>query len=702
MTEGAPFDAGFPARARQRRQRDWQDWQARQGRHILDCLPLVLAGFMALGILLFFWSPIEVPPFAAVMPLTVMGGLAAWGYGFRRWTRWLVVGPLLSVFGLAAAVFETQSLGRHLLDEEIRNVTIEARVVQVKWRTDGPRFMVQDLKGNGVNLPALRRVQLKWRGSVTAEDAAGLLGKRVQWKVTLLPVRGPLLPGGFDYRRQAFFRGLSAYGYSLGGPRIIADGGTPPSETLRQAIRARFQQHLSSDAAGLASALVVGLRGDLSQEAEANIRDAGLAHILAISGLHVGMVTGTLFFLVRFLAALVPSLSLRLQTHRFAAVFAIVGALAYFLISGGTVPTQRATIVVTLAMLAILLSRRPFSLRSLGLAALLVLTFQPSSLVTASFQMSFAAVLGLILAFQWRECLRPREAGSGSRALGYVGGLTASSLIATLSTGIFALYHFQQLSTLGIVANIVAVPLTALWIMPLLLAATLVMPLGLGLEIPLLWLAEFGLQALLFIAGAASTFDAGIITTHDWPPLTLFLAGLGFWLSALLVRPLTLLALLPLTSALVLAATTPLPAAVADRGEGLLAASPSGPFLNLGDRPPGLIYASGDAFAIDQLSRFYNRAAAPCPRETCRVGDSLWLTNNAQIGGLLCTRTPDDQILTLAALPRLACDSDQHFDLRRLPRQSAVTFAPGPAGLLLREPSDLGKSQRFWTIRAPR
>ena len=143
----------------------------------------------------------------------------------------------------------------------------------------------------------------RWR------PATALLGQQVRWRLTFLPVRPPVIPGGFDFRRQAFFRGLSAYGYSLGDPVVIGERRPSRVEAFRQTLRERFRRHLKGDAAGLSTALVVGLRGDLSAQTRAQIRDAGLAHLLAISGLHVGMVSGALFFLVRLLAALVPGFS---------------------------------------------------------------------------------------------------------------------------------------------------------------------------------------------------------------------------------------------------------------------------------------------------------------------------------------------------------------------------------------------------------
>ncbi|MGB0482121.1 MAG: ComEC/Rec2 family competence protein, partial [Alphaproteobacteria bacterium] len=379
----------------------------------------MLAGFFAVVVALYFVPPAEpqLQPALIVLALALAGSLGL--FFWRQWVRWLGLLPMLTIAGFACAAWQASRLGDHLLDQTVAGETVTARIEQIVYRPDGPRFLLTDIQGEDIALAGLRRAQIKWRGNGNSDAnetlAAGttaLLGQQVRWRLTLLPVRPPVIPGGFDFRRQAFFRGLSAYGYSLGDPVVIGERQPSRVEAFRQTLRERFRRHLKGDAAGLSTALVVGLRGDLSAQTREQIRDAGLAHLLAISGLHVGMVSGALFFLVRLLAALVPGFSLRLPSHRLAALAAILGALGYFLISGGTVPTQRATIVVVLAMGAILISRRPFSLRSLGFAALGVLLLQPAALITASFQMSFAAVLGLIVAFQFSEMR-----GSGTRPL---------------------------------------------------------------------------------------------------------------------------------------------------------------------------------------------------------------------------------------------------------------------------------------------
>ncbi|MGB1160060.1 MAG: ComEC/Rec2 family competence protein [Alphaproteobacteria bacterium] len=698
MTEGGPFDAGFAPASAQPRNRLRSRRLDQQLRHLNDALPLALAGVLGLGVLAYFALPFE-PSLRPTVAFGVFSFLvAATLFRRSRLARWLSLLPALAALGFTCAVWQAHRLGDHLLDEPVFDVAITGTVQNVLWRSDGPRFVIGEIEGEPeTDFDRLQTVQIKWRGLDDNEGyGRNLLGQRVQWRVTLLPVRGAIVPDGFDFRRQAFFKGLSAYGYSLGPPKILSVAKPPRTENWRQIMRERFMNGLRGDAAGLATALVVGLRGDLSEQAEAEIRAAGLAHILAISGLHIGMVTGALFFFVRLLGAWVPAVSLRLPMHRIAALTALLGAVMYFMISGGSVPTQRATIVVALAMSAILLSRRPFSLRSVGLAALLVMVLQPSALVTASFQMSFAAVVGLIVAFNYVDRRSATNRRAPRRALSYFLGVSVSSLVATAATGIFALYHFQQLSLLGIVANLVAVPLTALWIMPLLMLAALLTPLG--LEEPALWLAQFGLDGLLLLASFVATFESGLLTTRDWPPVSLFLASLGLWSGALLVRPFVILSVIPIAASITFAMSASLPSVIVDRGEDLLALNVQAPFLSFGERPGVVYIARGNGFAKEQLGRYFNAEPQECAMNTCVIDDRLWISDSAQIAGHLCLTLPQAIGFTLRAAPRGSCSKQGATDLRSLPRNGSRAFqSESPSRVTNFRPIEAG-SQRFWTI----
>ena len=726
MTEGGPFDAGFPAepggglaRRWKTLRNGWKDVLARQGRHLHDSGPLVLAGIFAIGIALYFVPPgePELQPALAMLGLALVSclALAFW----RRWSRWLAMVPTTLIAGFVCATLQAQRMGDHLLDQPVTGETVTARVAQIIYRSDGQRFLLKDIRGDAPALANVRQVQIKWRGLPTnqtnASDraegsdrveiettAVSLLGQEVRWRLTLLPVRPPLIPGSFDFRRQAFFRGLSAYGYSLGEPTVIGTPRASRIETFRQTLRERFRQHLQGDGAALSTALVVGLRGDLSEQSREQIRNAGLAHLLAISGLHVGMVSGAVFFLVRLIAAIIPRLSLRLPGHRLAALAAIAGAVCYFLISGGTVPTQRATIVVVLANGAVLLSRRPFSLRSVGFAAMGVLVLQPAALITASFQMSFAAVLGLIIAFTYTQAQGATRLPVTGRLLGYGIGVAVSSLIATLSTGLFALYHFQQLSLLGVAANVIAVPLTALWIMPSLLLATLLAPLGLGLEALPLWVARFGLEALLGIARLASGLEGGVVTTRAWPVSARALSGLGFWTMALLVRPLTFLAGIPLGLAVVLAVFAPQARVAFNSEERLLAGVVRpGPMFQVGDRPPGLMVASGSRFAVEQLQRYFNRQAAECSAPACALGQEVWISTSSQTAGLLCQQakalTPPPTIVLLGVAPRAACTTGTTIDILAFSAKGLAVLSQDNPERAPKVRTEGSEFRRFWT-----
>ena len=522
-----------------------------------------------------------------------------------------------------------------------------------------------------------------------------MLGQRVSWDVTLLPVRGAIVPGGFDFRRQAFFKGLSAYGYSLNPPTLGASQGYSRTEKWRQILRERFLRGLNGDAGGLATALVVGLRGDLSPRAEVQIR-AGW------SGAHFGhfwpthrhgnrgfvlpdpiarrMVSGA-----QLAVAHAPDCG-RHRTDRRFSLFHHLGWLGSDPAGndrGGPRHDRHSY-------------RAPSLFAAVGrVAALLVLLLQPSSLVTASFQMSFAAVIGLIVAFRFSEA-RPNHASAPPRrAVNYFLGLAVSSLVATAATSVFALYHFQQLSLLGILANMIAVPLTALWIMPLLMLAALLAPLG--VEGPVLWLAQFGLDGLLWLAAFAAQFESGLLTTRDWPAASLFLAGITIWLGALLVRPFTLLAGIPLALSVAWAMASPMPTIIADRGEGLLALSTSAPFLSFGDRPGAVMIAEGNGFATEQLSRFFNAKPQTCALETCIAEDRVWVSTNPQIAGHLCRTLPDAFGVTLSAAPTAACAKRQVRDLRALPRRGLRAFRADSLGELKDFSRNEAGAQRFWT-----
>jgi competence protein ComEC len=231
------------------------------------------------------------------------------------------------------------------------------------------------------------------------------------------------------------------------------------------------------------------------------MRIVGLAHLLSVSGLHIGLVTGFLFVTVRAGLALIPRIALRHPIKKWAALIAFMGAFAYLFLTGESVPTQRSFLMAGFVLFAVLIDRTALSMRLVAWAAVIVLLLQPEAMLGPSFQLSFAAVVALIAAYEasrnWWVARRER-AGFVGRASGYLMGIALTTLVAEVATAAYALYHFNQLAAYGLVANMVAVPLTALWIMPWAVIAYLLMPFG--LEALALLPMGWGIEVLLWIA----------------------------------------------------------------------------------------------------------------------------------------------------------------------------------------------------------
>ena len=318
------------------------------------------------------------------------------------------------------------------------------------------------------------------------------VGDRILVLANLSPPAGPAAPGAFDFQRVAWYQQLGAVGYAL-APAAVIEPGKPDGfvraiDALRADVVERIMKALPGPEGGVVAALLAGEQTAVDKDIAQAMRDSGLAHILSISGLHIVFVVGLVMGLVRYGIALVPPLALRIDAKKIAAVLALMAALFYTALAGAPVPAQRACAMAGFALLAILLDRTALSLRLVAWSAVIVLVVAPESLTGASFQMSFAAVVALIAAWEaaagWRRRLHERaELRAPSLAVAAGGGAVAASLattlIASIATGAFAAYHFNRLSLLGVVANLLGVPLTGFWIMPWGLLAMLLMPLGL-------------------------------------------------------------------------------------------------------------------------------------------------------------------------------------------------------------------------------
>lgn len=482
------------------------------------------------GVAVYFALPAEPPLWLG----PVLSAPVALALG-REWQRAGTALPLFIaiaavVSGLAAAQLRTATVTAPVLERRGAYV-IEGEVALVEDRVRGQRLTIAAPRLEDVS-PEATPAYLRF--SIREADPDVRPGDRVRARAMLMPPSPPAAPGDFDYARHAFFEQLGAVGYAFGG---IEHLGRAPGRDwqrslagVRQQVAARIGAVVPGASGAVAAALLTGLRAAIPESVWHDMQVAGIAHLLAISGLHLGLVAGTLFFAVRIAMALAPPLALRLPGKKVAALAALIGAFLYLLITGGTVPTQRAFVMTALALIAVMVDRNPFSMRLVAWAALFVLLFQPESLLGASFQMSFGAVVGLIAVYESGIGRRPEgAAGLDWTLLLYVAGVALTTVVASVATAPFAIYHFDRMPAYGIVANLIAVPLTAFWIMPLGLLGLIVLPLG--LEAPCFALMGKGIGVVLAVAATVADLPGAALRIAKPPEAALVavIAG-GLWL----------------------------------------------------------------------------------------------------------------------------------------------------------------------------
>jgi len=490
----------------------------------------------AFGIGLYFALPVEPWPWigaaAMLLALTATRLARRSGHAAAPAVLAFAMAATIVAAGFAAAQFQAWRLSTPMLDHPMGAVALSGTVVDLEPQPDGVRITLAPETIEHVDPKALPRlVRVKLRG----QTPALAIGDRMTAKAELMPPAGPALPGGFDFQRQAWFRGLGGVGYVLGHPTIrpgVGSGLAGRVRAWRAEVAARIRAALPGAEGSIAAAMVTGERGAIPAGVNEDYRASGLSHLLVIAGLHMTLVTGFVFFATRGLLALIPPLALRAPIKKWAAAAALAAAAFYLVLSGAAVPTQRAFAMVALGLTAILIDRFSLSMAAVAWAAGLVLAIDPSALVGVSFQMSFAAVAGLIGFYETAGPVlaeQRRDRGPVGRAVLHFLGIGLTTLVATVATAGFSIYHFNRFALFSILANVVAVPLAGFWVMPWAVASCVLMPFGwerFGL-VPMGW----GLALIEQVAHWTASLPNAVLDLPAMPLWGLVAAALGgVWL----------------------------------------------------------------------------------------------------------------------------------------------------------------------------
>jgi competence protein ComEC len=481
---------------------------------------LWLPVLLGTGAGLYFALPFEPPLWSGWTALAA--GLAVTALAFRR--PWPLALAAALLVGIGVAKVRESSVATPVLDHPVV-AHLTGRIARMEPRPTGIRVVLDEVRSGALD-PAPRRVRVALRG-----DPGFRPGQWLSLTARLDAPPPPSEPGAADLGRSLFFDSIGAVGFAYGKAHPVPPAHPPTLwerlqlglQDLRLTMTARIAAALPGSPGGIAAALITGQRGGIGEDEESALRDAGLAHVLAIAGLHMALVGGGIFWLVRAALAAIPFLVLNYPIKKWAAGAALAASAFYLAISGAAPPAVRAFVMMAMVMLAILLDRPAITMRSLALAAAILLLMRPESIFEPGFQMSFAAVAALVAVAEWemgRERIKPRGA-----LYRYAHGIILTSLVGSLATMPFALFHFDRATHYAVLGNLIAMPVMGFWVMPAAALAVILMPFG--ADGPALAMLGKGITVMTAMGRWVSNLPGAVSLAPAMPLAALVLISLG-------------------------------------------------------------------------------------------------------------------------------------------------------------------------------
>jgi len=594
------------------------------------------------GIGAYFAFPAEPSLLLALAPLAAMLAWRAAATSPRTLSRLTIAALLAASCGLALAKLRVEHVRAPVLARQLNSADVRGWVELIEPRVgNGKRLTIRTTAVS--SLPPAERPG-RVRVSVPRVPAGLQPGMPVRLRATLMPPSAPALPGDYDFARHAWFAGLGAVGYTLSQPVVETAAAPAPLdlrfwagiERVRQAIGARVAAALPGETGAIATALITGERGGISDATTNAFRDSGILHILSISGFHMAVMAGSVFFIVRLALAAFPAIVLRYPIKKWAAAVAMAAALAYLLISGGAFATVRSAVMITIMFLAVLLDRPALALRNVILAATSILVIFPESLYDVGFQMSFAAVLALVCVY---EALRESESWASllqrpsARVAMFFGGIVLSTLIASAAVAPFAAYHFHKSQQYAVLANLIALPICNFVVMPAALATLVAIPVG--LEAYPLWVMGWGIEAMVWTAYRVAELPGAVARIPAMPTLAFMaMVGGGLWLMLWQTRW-RIMGIAAIAGGLALAPTLPAPDILIGRDAALIAVR----------GPDGELSAVGAGRSSFELERWLEhdgsaRSAAEAAKSAAFACDGIGCRTTVKGLAVAVTRHP--------------------------------------------------------------
>ena len=520
--------------------------------------------------------------------------------------------------GMLSAQWRTARVAAPVIDR-IRIVELSGFIEEMDMRRQGARFLLRVASAEG-----LSGAQMPYRVRLTSRvNLQVRAGDFVSLKARLLPPSRAALPGGYDFSRDAFFARIGGVGSVLGKIEAF-DPPDPPDFILsflasvdhaRNALAIRISKVMDEEAGAIAVAMVTGKRDLLSSGTRELIREAGIFHIITISGIQMTLVAGIFFLSFRRILALSSTLALNYPIKKWAAGAAMVGTLFYDIATGSRVGTERALFMTLIVFAAVIFDRQALTMRNLAFAALIVIVLEPEAILGVSFQLSFAAVAALVAVYEARMRARLHENRTGppkrhqqnANNLGKVvqrvaeklrhgpGGALFATFCATSATASFMAFHFHELSPYVLIGNPLTLIVIEVFAVPGALLGAALYPLG--LDAPVWQYVGLGIDFVLWAARHIAAAPGSTLHLNQFAPWSIVFLSLAV-LSVVLWRTAIWRASAIPFLAIGLAGATSgdkFDLAIAPGGEALAARLADGSIILLGKRP--------NAFAGEQWLR---------------------------------------------------------------------------------------------------
>ena len=516
----------------------------------------VPVGLLA-GILVYFSLPVEPAPWNLPAAILVLAAFLMLSRSGNPAVRLVIAAGLLVTAGMALAQLHTSRKPTPMLGSDV-TTRLTGRIVALEERANGrTRFTIDVIR---TERPELRYAPDRVRVTAPGSADGFQLGGGIYGVVRLTSPSGPALPGGYDFAFHSYFNGIGANGFFLGRPNVVGldrvsgryETAVVALQRLRHSIGRQIQSAAPGRSGAVAAALVTGNKSGIPEDVTEALRVSGLAHILSISGLHMALVAATVMASLRLGFAFAPEWSARHPVRKYAAAGALAATGFYLFLAGAGVATQRSFVMLAIMLLALTFDRNAVTMRNLALAAIAVMLVAPDEVAGPGFQMSFAATAALIAVYGgWQEWRHHRERRPVDRpqrhaaislfvVMGrYALGIGITSLIAGLATGLFASYHFGRVAPYGLLANLAAMPVVTILVMPLAVVAMVAMPFGLHVY-PFKAMA-WAVELVIVIAERVAALSPAI-STGQMPASALIAFSLGLILLCFLSTRLKLAA----------------------------------------------------------------------------------------------------------------------------------------------------------------